>query len=484
MATISYSVAADNTNASTFYNWAHRISAAFATFGWVQTADTGQVVWPISIVNISSVSFSSPNTTYTYTLLQGVALRTGGVIIITGCASAGNNGTFTIASQGTGTFTVANASGVTEAEVANHAYGGINPQVLITSATGNGSTNTYTYTALDGTIRAGETIVVTGCTTVGFNGTFIIASVGTAGSPASLVFTTTTGISQAQETENNPQGSPALQPTGLVTSNSCATTTGTATTTATSLPPVGSNTLSEFWGMGDALQATAPVIVQYIFGMNGNGIAGALYFTMGTQTNGAGVFIGSNVTGSLQLLVSGNSTASTTPSQSWLSGDTNRILGAMWPGTAGSGERGGYFSIERSHNNAGVDTSDYVSILTTGGTNTQSLQNVAQVSLNQRQITTLESRWQVICTHSVITAGFGSSCLLSPVFPIVGAVGLPMINTLIGKKVDWTDQIQFTWSLYGTMHTYQVSNTSLSNGLGGLLTYDGTPTVAIIFRYE
>jgi len=65
-------------------------------------------------VSISAASFSSPNTTYAYSLTAGADLQAGESIVITGMTESGNNGTFTISSVVPGTsFTVGNASGVT-----------------------------------------------------------------------------------------------------------------------------------------------------------------------------------------------------------------------------------------------------------------------------------------------------------------------------------------------------------------------------------
>jgi len=82
---------------------------------WTIDAYTGVINFAqsLSVVNITAATFSTPNTTYTYTLTMGEALAVGMRIVITGMANAGNNGTFYITSLGAGTFTVVNASGVT-----------------------------------------------------------------------------------------------------------------------------------------------------------------------------------------------------------------------------------------------------------------------------------------------------------------------------------------------------------------------------------
>lgn len=64
-------------------------------------------------VSITGALLNGGNTTYSYTLVAGLPLKTGMSIAISGMANAGNNGTFTITALGAGTFGVVNGSGVT-----------------------------------------------------------------------------------------------------------------------------------------------------------------------------------------------------------------------------------------------------------------------------------------------------------------------------------------------------------------------------------
>lgn len=66
-----------------------------------------------STVSITGVSFSGSETTYTYSLTSGPALRPGLRMVIAGMADAGNNGTFTLTAANASTFTVANGGGAT-----------------------------------------------------------------------------------------------------------------------------------------------------------------------------------------------------------------------------------------------------------------------------------------------------------------------------------------------------------------------------------
>jgi hypothetical protein len=65
-----------------------------------------------TFVSISAAAQAGANTTYAYTLSSGPALVAGGSIVITNMVDPRDNGTFTITTLGSGTFTVANPNGV------------------------------------------------------------------------------------------------------------------------------------------------------------------------------------------------------------------------------------------------------------------------------------------------------------------------------------------------------------------------------------
>jgi hypothetical protein len=105
----------DNSTFANFSQWASAISAQLAATTWVQSTDTGQIMW--TGLTISAVSMSGSNATYTYASLTGLPLAVGRALTITGCTNSGNNKTLVITSfTGTtsGTFTVVNSAGVTE----------------------------------------------------------------------------------------------------------------------------------------------------------------------------------------------------------------------------------------------------------------------------------------------------------------------------------------------------------------------------------
>jgi YVTN family beta-propeller protein len=66
-----------------------------------------------SVVNVTAATQSGTDTTYSYSLISGPALRPGLRMVIAGMTDATNNGTFTLTAASSGSFTVSNATGVT-----------------------------------------------------------------------------------------------------------------------------------------------------------------------------------------------------------------------------------------------------------------------------------------------------------------------------------------------------------------------------------
>lgn len=111
----------DSSTYANFSSWAGQVSNQLALAGWVQSTDTGQVMW--TGMNLSAVSMSGSNATYTYSGLTGFQLQNGRAMTITGMTNSVNNGVFVItAFTGTtsGTFTVVNASGTNESGSTGH----------------------------------------------------------------------------------------------------------------------------------------------------------------------------------------------------------------------------------------------------------------------------------------------------------------------------------------------------------------------------
>ncbi len=465
MAIFTNNVQCINTNGNTFYIWAHPISAFMATAGWVQTADTGQVVWPVTIINITQINFAGGTNTVTFTIQSGPNLVAGSTITIKGATNAGNNIVAVVATtNGTTSFTYVDAGGVTETPTALACWGSVYTRVTITNAVGNTSSNTFTYTNTDGTLIVGQSVVVSGCTTAGFNATWTVASINTGAG----TFTTTTGITQATEVETGK---------GLVTCQAAVIASGASTTTT--LPPAASNSVYEIWKMNDG--NSLPIFLRINYGASATP-APLLSVVLSAGTDGAG-----NATGGTSGTVTIMTSSATVAAQSsYMSGSTNRLQWALWPNLAASTNPGGFLNIERSHDNNGNDTTtgQYATIVAGGTTAT----TYAQVSITALNQTVTEIHWATLSSHTSATGSFGLSTLLAPVFPIVGAVGNPMIGLQIGKFADWANATQFSYTMYNTAHNYIIFANNVNNTWGGNsggILYDNTvPNASVAIRYE
>ena len=79
----------------------------------LETGLCGNVTLPLpGVINITAAAQSGPSTTYTYTISSVPALEVGMSIAVANMGNPGNNGTFTVESVGSGTFTVATPAGV------------------------------------------------------------------------------------------------------------------------------------------------------------------------------------------------------------------------------------------------------------------------------------------------------------------------------------------------------------------------------------
>jgi hypothetical protein len=471
MTTSTWTSTADNSNASTYYRWAHPISAAFNTFGWVRSTDTGQVVWPVSLFNITNASGNGTTVTFTGTITDGAAtLRVGQQIKVSGTVNFGtvaapivytiNGGNLTT------TWTALSATNASESPAANTGWATVYTLVTISAVTGNGSTATYTYTNTDGTLLPGMSIVIpqtgtTGFTNTGFNGTFTVLTAN------GTTFTVTNGTNASETRSVTAQ---------VATLPGCISTSESTNTT---FPPATNNVLYEMLNPTDTAQSTMAIFALVGYGTVTAAADPLLTINVGKASNGSGTLTGIT-TGSQSLFGTGGSAGNDTSTfSSWASGSTNRVNMMLRP--SGSSSNRAYFSIERSHNSSGVDTTDYFTVITiqgNSGSPTVTQQSIAT------GITTNETKLPALSTHSTTTGSFGSSTLLCPVFPIVGAVGNPMTNTLVGKAADWVDQTQFSFTMYNTSRTYQVTNVTGFISTANQILYDATPTAVVCYRFD
>lgn len=107
---------------NTTNGWAYNISNALATFGWIQTNDTGQAVWQATVLTLTQATVSGGNVIYAYSSFTGPTPRIGMSVIITGFVTVGNNVTANITALtpgASGNFTVVNGTGANETHAAS-----------------------------------------------------------------------------------------------------------------------------------------------------------------------------------------------------------------------------------------------------------------------------------------------------------------------------------------------------------------------------
>ena len=373
MATATGNYVSDNSSFANFANWATAIGQALLTFGWKQSADTGQIQW--LGCSISACSMSGSNATYTYSGLttsgNATAFRVGQAVTITGFTggNTGCNGTFVITAVGAGTFTVVNASG---------------------------------------------------------------------------------------------------------TNNSGATAVITKQTTAPS-----SSYLGEIWTAQDAQAATLPIYAKLEYGYSST--SPGFRLTFGTGSNGSGT-ISNILTGynGNTFTTMANMGATTYPC--YFSGDSGEFRMLMWA-TKNNNDQV-VMVIERSKDNSGNKTADYWTVIVGSQGGSARQQTCTGVST---QIAW--ENWPVaVITGGVNrgTAYWNGTVAASPIFPLLGSIGNPMLGLMVCVAADVADNTLVTVStLYGSTHTYIVTKGGTAIGIKGIgQCFSSANTNACLMRYE
>lgn len=290
----------DNTSANHFQNWSRAIHDALTTFGFLQQTDTGQVEWgKITALITKAASNGSGGVVYTYSNLAGGSFAVNQQVVIMDMVTAGFNIPFggtitavTVTNSTTGTFTVTNAT--TGTEIANTgrnatATAFVGSTCTITNASAGGTTSTYTYTGLVGTLRNGQLITVNGCTTSGFNQTGTLSGLNTGAGTFQIV--------------GNNNGSTSEVESGAV-----------ATVTSVGGVPAFSSTLTPvvlaLTSVANSSGGTA-VYTGTITGGGSNAFADAIFTVAGFTGANNGTFLCVASTGSNLTLVNASATAQT-----------------------------------------------------------------------------------------------------------------------------------------------------------------------------
>lgn len=201
-----------------------------------------------------------------------------------------------------------------------------------------------------------------------------------------------------------------------------------------------------FWKFTDALQASAPVVIGLSYGNLSYSVSPSVTVTVGSTTNGAGVFTGNSQ--AVLLVGAVNSAARFTAS-----GASNRV--GIVNGYSATTTPFAFF-IERTHDATGADTADGICIVYT-----RSAPNPARGQATipfTGTMPTLETDIALL-TPTSNTGLRNANISLFPNFPVMGTSSQPVLmnpmTTHMGCFIaDITPDTVFTAVVNGASHNY------------------------------
>jgi hypothetical protein len=254
--------------------------------------------------------------------------------------------------------------------------------------------------------------------------------------------------------------------------------TGQLTIASATHPSVANTKVGyRVYHMNDALQATKPVFLRVDYGSGPTAANPAVWFTIGTGSDGAG-----NITGTLlaatQMQAGSNATSAC---DSYGSADTNRLELLMF---VRAGATDLYcISLERSKDATGADTGDGLMLLFQCG--------ATGINFTQYVLTTPGTQPPQEAGMSVLLSNRSASAFNSNI-----GVGLPAfyksyaqqpgLGVIFVNDGDYIAEAQPSMTFYGGSRTYQLGNSNaqqceMSTGNGGRTSRSNT---RIGIRYE
>lgn len=209
----------------------------------------------------------------------------------------------------------------------------------------------------------------------------------------------------------------------------------------------------------DALQATVPLVIKIEYGSGSTAASPGLWITVGIATDGAGTLTGATTT--RRQLMAGTSAATAYASR--VTGATNRV--ALWAWVdAGSANYSFSFSIERTHDAAGADTSEGFTLLSGYGSVAQ-LQLV--VFLFGSGVVSTETLLPALMP-SVGTGANGAAVALYPIFPTKGVYLNPLANVLVAFQANVSPGTQISFTYYSATRAFMpLNNNATPSGVRG-----------------
>ena len=513
MATIQNFKSFDTTTLANFKSWAHAIGAALSTLGWVQAPDTtpaSQVVW----ANVVDVPASNVATTsgwsFTGTWVSGNPYAGGNDIVVydpgTGpvCYQAvyNNHGTLsTVTRQTAQSFAITSVDVHSGGTTVYHgtftggASNGFQNWFLTVAGCDNGANNgswfctssTATTITLMNTNGVAETpggspTMVSSANTVlyfwsgliqGWNdASFVGQSFAISGYSHSANNGTFTCIGSQSP---NQQVFAVTNASGVNESGSGVIINLTDPSTSSALAvPLWAPYYYEIWQTNDSLNATSPIFLRLVYStqntrFNGTGSTAAprIFLSVGTRVQ-LGFLGGNTLNGATtpieKIITPGGSAAGSSTFECDFAGDAGGVQMHMWRDRPSATWT---LIIDRAKNSGGVDTDLYFTVLSCQGNN-RFQQQLFKQGAGTRCPNQIDQYWESI--HSSASS-FAQNGLVPafPVFPIIGFVGNPLIRAVtIGISDSTSDGEQFSISLYGTAHTYMVSQNGTVSEPGNL----------------
>lgn len=420
----------DNSTYANFAQWASGISARVSGGGFVQSNDGGQVIWTASVVNITAVTVTGTTAVYTYTLTSGPALRIGMGITIAGAGgtpvSAGNQCptatcTGKITALGTGTFTLTITSGgVTESGKAGTGT------VLASTTTPIFVATSLIPAACDiaflnyrGGWVSGTSYVVNDTVSYSDGNTYICKSASSSDNPTVTTTWSPFNYEMWKSNDGLTDYYARLEYGTRQDAGSGNLIPGMAATLLNSTNGSGAQGRSSTSGL------TTRLIFGYVNATNDLSAANECDFYSGTtHPKGIGSLTGTN------------------------------FICALWR-LSPNAHTGWAFGWERSIDNTGTYTSEYVTLLgiTTPATSGNSTQQSLKLSNGQAGV--FDTLWGSVQMNSTTSSwAVNGSIAISPVFPNVGRFGNPLTIAAVARFGDAIEGTSVPVVNYATTMSY------------------------------
>jgi hypothetical protein len=223
--------------------------------------------------------------------------------------------------------------------------------------------------------------------------------------------------------------------------------------------------------MADALQTgSTKVFLRFDYGSSSSTTNPSFKFQVGTGTDGAGTLTG--FVGTSRTFPNFTRASSTTQFQAYAQGSTSSLI--LYFPAADSPSQRALIAIERTKDTSGADTSTgvtYVFMDNNGtGTNGSSCEYLQQTihfvaglapAINN-QSSNVANMAPILRTGN-LTDAFNGSTPVSPLFPMYGIIGNPMLVLAVVDLNDIGQHATFTATMYSATHTWLV--TKLLNNL-------------------